>query len=1226
VKNFRNNLIFVYLLSAILTSAKESVDLNAGWKFYRADVADATMASFDDTQWETVDLPHTWNGLDGHGGDGSYYRGIGWYRKQLDIPSSYEGQTFYLRFGAANMQTDVYVNGAFVGTHTGGYAAFMFDITDKLKAGQKNLIAIKVNNADTIVSPPLTGGFVYCGGITRGLELLVANPVHINPNEILDNAFTSGAIRVAQPGVIIKQSKVSETSADLNIRVLLKNATGKATVASVRVKITDAAGVKVKELTKRQTVPAGEVTDAELQTTLPHPHLWDGVNDPYLYRVDIELSVKGIVTDRLTQPLGLRYFTIDPDEGFFLNGKPYPLRGISLHEDRPGKSRAVFDSERKSDLDLLLETGANYFRLAHYQHGNYTYNYFDTAGVICWTEIPFVGNVGASEAEKTVFQPRAVSQLYELMRQHYNNPSVLFWGLGNEVYGTGVTDPTSTIQLLNEVVKSEDAYRSSTLATACHANEAERPRNFIPDVFGSNRYDGWYYNELPTFGVMMDSLHRKYPQARLGVSEYGAGANVAQHQEPPLRPKTAGNFHPEEYQNVFHEAYLKMINERPYIWGTSIWSGIDFEDIRNEGGLYATNDKGLVTRDRKVKKDVFYLYKANWNKKEPFVYITSRRFIERDTAYVPIKVYSNCERVALTVNGKLIGDKSSANHIFTWENIKLSEGDNSIEAKGVCGNATCNDEAMFRYKPKQPYVLPLPEQVLWQGQEQIMFLHFDPATWQGGHLDNHSTPLSRINPTRLDVNQWLDAAEAFDAKEIIFVAKHTGGFCWWQTETSEYSIKNTPYKGGKGDVLDELAKACFARGIRLGVYIYPGDDTWGAYVGGGGKTKDPSKQEGYNKVLRRQWEEVTSRYGKIIKEIWYDGSVIVPLEDIIRRNVPSPIVFQGPFANIRWVGNEKGVCPYPNWYTVKAGDALSGIATADNSDPDGDVYMPVEVNTVPRYHYWFWSPTNHNSLRSLDQMMDIYYQSVGRGGLFLLNAAPDTTGLIPEIDMELYRNFGKEIRRRFGNSLAETSGKGEQVELRLDKPSLIDHVIVQEELEMGQRVRRYYIEGLQNGKWTELAAGYSVGQKRIEHFAPTRVEAVRLRVTEASFPPLIKRLAVFNTGVKPERILANVEKIERNAGAIKIGADKDFEFDISPFIPFAEQYVVSVKQDRNVVKLEKVSLWLQGTETPGFATILSDGTARINITADPADMKAGSIVIKAKLAAKPDKECRLYVK
>jgi len=514
---------------------------------------------------------------------------------------------------------------------------------------------------------------------------------------------------------------------------------------------------------------------------------------------------------------------------------------------------------------------------------------------------------------------------------------------------------------------------------------------------------------------------------------------------------------------------------------------------------------------------------------------------------------------------------------------------------------------------------------LWQEQEQIMFLHWGPATWQGHDLDDRSTPLSRINPVKLDVNQWIDAAEAFDAKEIIFVAKHTGGFCWWQTETTDYSIKNTPYKGGKGDVLDDLAKACFARGIKLGIYIYPGDDTWGAYIGGGGKTKDPAKQEGYNQVLRKQWEEVTSRYGKQLFEIWFDGSVVVPLEDIIRKYCYSPIVFQGPFANIRWVGNERGICPYPNWYTVKSEDALTGVATADNNDPDGDVWMPVEVNTVPRYHFWFWSPTNHTSLRSLDEMMEIYYQSVGRGGLFLLNAAPDTTGLIPEIDMELYRKFGQEIKKRFGKSIAETSGKGEQVELKLDKPALIDHVIIQEDISAGQRVRRYFIDGLQDGVWNTLAAGFSVGQKRIERFKAVSVEAVRLRVVESSYPPVIKRLAVFYTGLKDEKLLSRGEKTERQAGRLTIGEDGTFEYDLSPFIPFAEQYTVSVRDGQWTLKIGKASLWLQGVETPGFATVQSDGTVRINITAAP-DMKKGSIILKGALEKAATQQCGIFIR
>jgi len=525
----------------------------------------------------------------------------------------------------------------------------------------------------------------------------------------------------------------------------------------------------------------------------------------------------------------------------------------------------------------------------------------------------------------------------------------------------------------------------------------------------------------------------------------------------------------------------------------------------------------------------------------------------------------------------------------------------------------------------QQQVLPSPQQILWHEMEQIMFVCLDPCTWQGREYDNHSVPLNRINPANLDVNQWIDAAESFDAKMILFVAKHVGGFCWWQTETSDYSIKSTPYQDGKGDVLDELAKTCFERGMKLGVYIYPGDETWGAYIGGGGKTTDPEKQEGYNRVLRKQWEEVLSRYGKQLIELWFDGSIVVPLEDIVKKYAPSAIVFQGPFADIRWVGNERGWCPYPNWYTIDSKDALTGVATAEHSDPGGDTWMPVEVDVPLKDHNWFWSSTNEENLRSLDELMDIYYQSAGRGAMLLLNSAPDTTGLIPAKDMELYRQFGDEIRRRFGKSIAETSGNGQIVELPLGKEETVDHVIIQEDLSFGQRVRQYVIEGRMDNKWTFLTKGLSIGQKRIEYFSPVKVDAIRLKIVASTFTPVIKRLAVFNTGMNIESTNLQGNKIEKNIGEQPVASDGRFEFDLSPFIPLAEQYTLRFRAGNDDVRPIQATLWLQGIETPGFATVNADGAVRINITAYP-DMKKRSIVIKGCFDKKPPKACQIYIK
>ncbi len=515
---------------------------------------------------------------------------------------------------------------------------------------------------------------------------------------------------------------------------------------------------------------------------------------------------------------------------------------------------------------------------------------------------------------------------------------------------------------------------------------------------------------------------------------------------------------------------------------------------------------------------------------------------------------------------------------------------------------------------KKP-ALPSPQQVQWQNMERTMFVHFAPNTWQGTELDDRSTPLTRINPAKLDVNQWIDAAESFGAKMIIFVAKHVGGFCMWQTESTDYSIKNTPWKNGKGDILDELAKACFNRGMRLGVYIYPGDDTWGAYLGGGGKTKDPARQEGYNKVLRLQWEEVLSRYGNQIHEIWYDGGLVVPLEDIVKKYAPNAIVFQGPFANIRWVGNEQGIAPYPAWNSVKAKDAKTGVATGDHGDPDGDVWMPLEVDVTLKDHNWFWSPGNYKNLRSLNQLMEIYYTSVGRGGLLLLNAAPDTTGLIPTEDIALYKQFGDEINRRFGKCVASTSGNGEVQEIKMEKPTEIDHVVIQEDIVFGERVREYAVEGKTGENWIELATGISIGYKRIERFDAVELSAVRVRFTKFSYPPVIKNLALYFVGDNHtgNRKVDQVNKDEMLVDSQVPDKSGKFEIDLSNAIKMAGQYELIIRSEENEnLKIRTCGLILQGIETPGFTRSNEKGNCNINISAHPSGEK-GTIIVTGQL-------------
>lgn len=684
----RNIIISVLLFLGIVPflKASETININSNWQFNKD----------NDNQTETVTLPHTWNALDGQDGGNNYYRGIGWYRKSMLIPAGYSGKTIYLKIGAANMQTKVYVNGTLIGSHIGGYAAFMFDVTKQLKFGKQNDFIIQVNNSDSIVSPPLSADFTFFGGITRNVELIVTNPVHFDINEQINNTFTTKVISVAQSGVLLKQHNVSEKSADLDIILKIKNTGSCSANIVTEITIKDALGRVVKTTTETVNLSGKTNLTIPFKTIkIDNPHLWDGLNDPYLYKVVASLKINGKIVDQSVQPLGLRYFSVDPDKGFFLNGKSYPLRGICLHEEKKNKGRAVSDADRKEALDILMETGCNFLRLAHYQHGDFTYNYLDSLGIICWTEIPAVNSVG-DEKQNIAYRKNAVSQMYELMRQKYNHPGVIFWGLCNEIDQQAGMNPQVTVQLLNDVVKSEDTYRLSTLA----AMYAEKPINWIPDVYSNNRYDGWYSKTIPHFGIAMDELHKKYPLVKIGVSEYGVGANIHQHEYPALKPAEGGQYHPEEYQNLFHEEYLRMINERPFIWESSVWAGFDFaSDKRNEGSQPGINDKGLVTFDRSVKKDAFYWLKANWNKKEHFVYITGRRFINRTKPETTIKVYSNCPNVVINLNGIPYQATKLGDYIFLLENVSLMEGENTIETIGMDNGKVQTDKITINYNP-----------------------------------------------------------------------------------------------------------------------------------------------------------------------------------------------------------------------------------------------------------------------------------------------------------------------------------------------------------------------------------------------------------------------------------------------------------------------------------------------------------------------------------------------
>lgn len=458
--------------------------------------------------------------------------------------------------------------------------------------------------------------------------------------------------------------------------------------------------------------------------------------------------------------------------------------------------------------------------------------------------------------------------------------------------------------------------------------------------------------------------------------------------------------------------------------------------------------------------------------------------------------------------------------------------------------------------------LPLPSrpQLRWQQYEQIMFTSLDPCTWQGREKDDHSLPLTRINPAKLNTDQWCMAAKVWGAKLILFVAKHTGGFCWWQTETSKYSVSHIPWKNGQGDVLRDLSNSCRKYGLGLGIYVYPGDEQWGAGIGSGGKTNDPTRQNEYNKVYRQQLTEVLTQYGSI-KEVWFDGSCVIDVSDILMKYASDAVIFQGSLATIRWVGNENGIVPYPNWYTLKSSDLMAGDATALQSNPDGDVYAPVEAD-VPllknKGHKWFWAPNTDHMILNPTQLIDVYYSSVGRGAVMLLNSTPDTTGLIPKSHMKVYKSFGNEIKRRFNKPIKSISGIGNEVTIEFKKPVPVNHVIIQEELLKGQRVRQYVLEGFENNCWSEILSGYSIGNKRIEPFNTRVVSKLRLQIKKSAAEPQIKKFAAYNVKgfnlTNNSTTLTEPRIIDSWTGNTFNSNWQTYTFDLTPYLTSIGQY------------------------------------------------------------------------
>lgn len=640
---------------------RQSILLNDNWHFRFSHQVDKNSG-------QRVDIPHTWNAQDALSGKPDYKRGIGNYEKKLMIPSEWEGKRLYLRFEGANNVTDLFVNGKHIGQHKGGYGAFVFEITDNVAYGKVNSILARVNNAENLEIMPLVGDFNFYGGIYRDVRLIVAGPVGIS---LLDHGSC---------GVRLVQENVNENTATVKALVQLSNSTGTVREAELKVRVLDG-DRQVLETSAAVSVQPEDNDTKELSFKITDPHLWNGTEDPFIYRAEISLWSGGELIDKVEQPLGLRYYHIDPDKGFFLNGKHLQLRGVCRHQDRPEIGNALRPEHHEEDAAIMAEMGVNAVRLAHYPQAERMYDLMDSYGFIVWAEIPFVGPGGYSDegfVNLDEFKENGRQQLVELIRQHYNHPSICLWGIFNELSMRG-DSPVPYIEELNDLAHEEDPARPTT-----SASNTDGDLNFVTDAIAWNRYDGWYGGTPADLGRWLDRTHAARPELCIAISEYGAGASIYHQQDTVVKSDPTSWWHPENWQTEYHIRNWKELSSRPFVWGSFVWNMFDFGAAhRREGDRPGINDKGLVTFDRKVRKDAFYFYQANWRDDIPVLYLTDRRCSVRTRELQTFRAFTNFPEAELFVNGVSCG-KAQADSLntVTWNEVRLSPGKNEIKVVG----------------------------------------------------------------------------------------------------------------------------------------------------------------------------------------------------------------------------------------------------------------------------------------------------------------------------------------------------------------------------------------------------------------------------------------------------------------------------------------------------------------------------------------------------------------
>ena len=645
------------------------INLNKDWKFIQKD---AGLPNSLPTDWTSVDLPHTWNAVDGHDGNGSFDRGTYWYAKTFATPKqAFGGNRVFVEILAAGQQATVYVNGTEVVYHEGGYSTFRADVTDLCKEDGENLLVVACSNERKESVYPQSADFTFYGGLYRGVNIISVPDAHF------DLEYYGG------PGIQVTPTPCDCGGAMFDIVTYTKGIDENFTVLY---SICDAEGKEVAGGCR----PAD---DTKIKLFVPDAKKWE-IDDPYLYTVTALLQRRNEAFDEVSARVGVRSFSCDPDKGFIINGKETPLRGVSRHQDMLYKGNALSKADHYHDAELIKELGANTIRLAHYQHNQYFYDACDEMGFVVWAEIPFISVMNKDpEAHQN-----CISQMKELIIQNYNHPSICFWGISNEILIGGISEQlVENHKELNELVKELDPTRLTTIAHVS-MTPIESPLNHITDVISYNHYFGWYGGKMEENGPWMDNFHKVHPDLCLGLSEYGCEGIVTYH-----GPNPACKDYSEEYQALYHEHMAKMLEERPWIWSSHVWNMFDFGcAARDEGGVAGRNNKGLVTMDRKTKKDSYYIYKAYWNK-APMVHICGRRYAQRAGETTEIRVYSNQPTVTLYLNGEKAEEKS-AEKVFVFT-VALAEGQNIVvaEAGGV------KDSITLEKVEKEPEIYVLPE-------------------------------------------------------------------------------------------------------------------------------------------------------------------------------------------------------------------------------------------------------------------------------------------------------------------------------------------------------------------------------------------------------------------------------------------------------------------------------------------------------------------------------------